>query len=157
MIENGTLTTNPAKVGVVADAKIPTTVKKVQSFMGLVSYYRKFIRNCSTIASPLIKLTTKDTPFVWTEDCQKSFDTLKKFLTSYDNILILPDFEKRFVIECDSSKYGIGAVLSQKVDKHHRPIAYFSKHLTKTERNYSTSERELLAIVLGVEYFKEYV
>ena len=78
-------------------------------------------------------------------------------MVSNDHVLALPDFSKPFVIEVDASKYGLGGVLSQKVGRHFKPCAYFSKHLTKTERNYSTSEREMLAIVLSVEKFKQYV
>ena len=157
IITNGTLSPNPEKIAAVSQYKRPTTVKQLQSFLGLISYYRKFIKNCSTIASPLIKLTEKTTDFIWTNDCEISFQTLKHFLTSNDHVLALPDFNKPFVIECDASKYGIGGVLSQKQGRHFKPIAYFSKHLTKTERNYSTSEREMLAVVLSVEHFKQYV
>jgi hypothetical protein len=157
IITNGTLSPNPEKVAAVSQYKRPTTVKQLQSFLGLISYYRKFIKNCSTIASPLIKLTEKTTDFIWTNDCEISFQTHKHFLTSNDHVLALPDFNKLFVIEFDASKYGIGGVLSQKQGRHFKPIAYFSKHLTKTERNYSTSEREMLAVVLSVEHFKQYV
>jgi hypothetical protein len=79
------------------------------------------------------------------------------YLISNDHVLALPDFNQPFVIECDASKYGIGSLLSQKIGKHYKPIAFFSKHLTKTERSYSTSERELLSIVLGIEHFKQYI
>ena len=72
-------------------------------------------------------------------------------------MLSLPDFSKPFQIETDASKRGVGGVLSQKVGKHFQPVAYFSRHLSRTESNYSTSEREMLGIVLSVEHFKEYV
>jgi len=157
IIHNGTLSTNPEKVSAVTNFKRPTTVKQLQSFLGLISYYRKFIKNCSTLASPLIKLTEKSTDYIWTNECEISFQTLKHYLVSNDHVLALPDFSKPFVIEVDASKYGLGGVLSQKVGRHFKPCAYFSKHLTKTERNYSTSEREMLAIVLSVEKFKQYV
>jgi hypothetical protein len=156
IIENGTIRPNPAKASAVSESKRPRTVKQVQAFLGLVSYYRKFIKNCSSIASPLIKLTEKKAIFKWTENCEQSFQTLKNYLVS-ENVLALPDFSKEFVVEADASQIGVGAVLSQKIDRHYRPIAYFSKHLNKTEQNYSTSERELLAIVLAVEHFKEYL
>ena len=157
VIENGTITPNPQKVEAVNNTIKPKNVKQVQSFLGLVSYYRKFIKNCSTIASPLIKLTEKNEKFNWTNECEDAFNTLKSYLGSQDHVLALPDFNKMFVIECDASKYGIGGVLSQKTGKHFQPVAFFSKHLSKTERNYSTSERELLAIVLSVEHFKQFV
>jgi hypothetical protein len=157
VIENGTLKPNPAKTAAVNNAKIPKTVKQVQAFLGLVGYYRKFIKNCSGIASPLIKLTEKNTEFKWSEECESAFQQLKSYLVSDKHVLALPDYDKEFVVEADASKVGIGGVLSQKIGRHYQPIAYFSKHLTKTERNYSTSERELLAIILSVEHFKEYV
>ena len=78
-------------------------------------------------------------------------------MISEEHVLALPDFDKEFVVECDSSNFGVGGVISQKSGRHYQPIAYFSKHLSKTERNYSTSEREMLAIILSVEHFKEYI
>jgi hypothetical protein len=157
IVENGTISPNPAKVAAVSEAKRPTTVKTVQSFIGLVSYYRRFIKNCSTIMAPLIKLTEKDSPFIWSEECETAFQKLKSYLSTENKVLALPDFEKQFRIEADASKIGLGAVISQKNGRHWQPVSYFSKILTKTERNYSTSEREMLAIVLAVEHFKEYI
>jgi hypothetical protein len=151
IIENGTIRPNPAKASAVSESKRPKTVKQVQAFLGLVSYYRKFIKNCSSTVTRLIKLTEKKAIFNWTENCEQSFQTLKNYLVS-ENVLALPDFSKEFVVEADASQIGVGAVLSQKIDRHYRPIAYFSKHLNKTEQNYSTS-----AIVLAVEHFKEYL
>jgi hypothetical protein len=156
IIENGSIKPNPAKVEAISKCKVPTTVKQVQSFLGLVCYYRKFINNCSTIASPLINLTKKNIDFIWDEACQSAFDQLKQILMS-DQMLALPNYNKIFRLETDASGYGVGAVLSQQIDKQWKPIAYFSKHLSATERNYSTSERELLAIVLAIEKFKQYL
>ena len=82
IIENGTIRPNPEKTAVVSNAKRPKTVRQIQAFLGLVSYYRKFIKGCSSIASPLIKLTEKNTNFNWTHDCEHAFQTLKKFLIS---------------------------------------------------------------------------
>ena len=148
---------NPAKVEALYRYNKPKTVQQIQSFLGLVSYYRKFIEGCSSIASPLIKCTKKDTGYVWTEECQAAFDLLRSHLTTTNKVLSLPDYDKPFRIECDASKYGVGGVLSQQCGKQWKPIAYFSKHLSQVEKNYSTSERELLAIVLCVEYFKQYI
>ena len=144
-------------VKAVSEAKRPKTVKQVQAFLGLASYYRKFIKNFSTIASPLINLTKKDVEFIWTDECEKSFETLRTYLISYDNVLILPKYELPFRLECDASAYGLSGILTQKHERHWQPIAYFSKHLSKTERAYSASERELLAITLSVEHFKQYL
>ena len=157
IIENGQVSPNPAKIAAVANAPRPKTVKQVQAFCGLVSYYRKWIKDCSTIMSPLIKLTQKDTDFIWTTECENAFNTLKSYLVDTNRVLALPDFSKPFQLECDGSSYGVGAVLTQKIGKHFQPIAYFSKHLNKTERSYSASERELLSIVLATEHFKQYI
>ena len=96
IIEDGKMSPNPATIEAVSKAKTPKTVKQIQSFLGLASYYRKFIKDFSRIASPLINLTKKDVKFVWTEECEKAFQTLKMYLTSHDHILILPDFNEPF-------------------------------------------------------------
>lgn len=167
IIENGTITPNNLKIQAVSKALRPKTVKQVQAFLGLTSYYRRFIKNYANIASPLINLTRKGVPFLWTIECETAFETLKMYLTSEEHVLALPQFDREFRIEADASKFGLGGVLSQskdnkkdkngKITKSFRPIAYFSKHLSKTESNYSASERELLAIVLSVEHFKQYL
>ena len=157
VIENGQISPNPAKVAAVANAPRPKTVKQVLAFCGLVSYYRKWIKDCSTLMSPLIKLTQKDTDFIWTTECEVAFNTLKNYLVDTNRVLALPDFSQPFVLECDASSYGAGSVLVQRKGKHYQPIAYFSKHFNKTERSYSTSEREMLSIVLATEHFKQYI
>ena len=125
VIENGTIKPNPAKTAAVNNARRPKTVKQVQAFLGLVGYYRKFIKNCSGIASPLIKLTEKNTDFNWSEECESAFKQLKSYLVSEKHVLALPDYDKEFVVEADASKVGIGSVLSQKIGRHYQPIAYF--------------------------------
>jgi hypothetical protein len=140
IIENGHIMPNPAKVEALFRATRPHTVKQVQSFLGLVSYYRKFIRDCSSIASPSIKLTEKDSEFKWNEECQKAFDELRGHLTTVNKVLILPNYDEPFRIEADASKHGVGGVLSQQRGKRWQPVAYLSKHLSKVERNYSTSK-----------------
>lgn len=158
IIEDGTIRPNPEKVVAVEKFPVPTSVKTVQSFLGLVSYYRKFIKGCAHISSPLIHLTHKEVPFDWTPECKDAFERLKTILLSEGNVLILPNFEKPFRVECDASKFGVGGVLSQETeDGRWRPVSYFSKHLNKTESGYSASEREMLAIVLSVERFKQYL
>lgn len=150
IVENGKIKPNPAKTAAVSQAKRPKNVKQIQAFLGLVGYYRKFIKNCSIIASPLIKLTEKNVEFIWTEECENAFQTLKFYLVSDKHVLTLPNYDNEFVVEADGSKMGAGGVLSQKVGKHLQPVAYFSKHFSKTEKNYNTSEREFLSIILSV-------
>ena len=86
IVENVTISPNPEKVAAVSEAKRPTTVKTVQSFIGLVSYYRGFIKNCSSIMAPLIKLTEKDSPFIWSEECEEAFLKLKSYLVTENKV-----------------------------------------------------------------------
>ena len=129
-------------------------MKQFQSFLGFGNYYRRFIKNFSLIASPLFHLTKKGTDFDWNEECQKSFDTLKKLLTTAP-ILLLPDPEKPFILETDASHYALGCILPQRdeLGKLH-PVGYYSRSFTKAERNYSITDKELLAIITGLEEWK---
>ena len=139
----------------------PQSIKQLQSFLGLASYYRKFIKNFADIASPLHLATAKGKKLAWNDECQKSFDTLRTCLLTTmkdeSGILALPDFSLPFRLCCDASKYGIGAVLEQKINGVWRPIEYYSKHFNKTERYYNVSERELYAIVCAFVFFKIYL
>jgi len=146
--------TDPKKLEAVLSWPEPTTVKQVQSFLGFGNYYRRFIKNFSLIASPLFHLTKKGTDFDWNEECQKSFDTLKKLLTTAP-ILLLPDPEKPFILETDASHYALGCILPQRdeLGKLH-PVGYYSRSFTKAERNYSITDKELLAIITGLEEWK---
>ena len=138
--------TDPKKIEAVKNWPIPTTVKEVQSFVGLCNYYRRFISDFSKVAKPLHSLTKKNVNFKWTDECNKSFNLLKELLTSAP-VLLCPDHEKPFVVECDASDYAIGGVLSQEgEDKALHPVYYFSRTLNSAELNYSTTEKELLAI-----------
>ena len=116
----------------------------MKSFLGLAGYYRKFIRNFSKIAKPLTELIKKDAPFHWTDRQQNAFETLKQKLCEAP-VLKYPDFNKNFVLTTDASNEGLGAILSQSQDGH--PCCYISRTLNPPEKNYSTTEKELLAIV----------
>ncbi|MCH81353.1 retrotransposon protein, partial [Trifolium medium] len=129
----------------------PKNVKGVRGFLGLTGYYRKFIRDYGKIAKPLTELTKKDS-FKWNEQAQLAFETLKKKLTTAP-VLALPDFSKSFLIECDASGTGLGAILMQ--DK--KPIAYFSKALGMRNLTKSTYEKELMAVVLAIQHWRPYL
>lgn len=118
----------------------------------MTNYYRRFIPNFAKISIPFIRLTRKNTPFNWNNDCTTSFNNLKKSLSS-KNILAFPNFNKPFDISTDASNEALGAVLSQE----NRPIAFGSKTLNPTETKYSTIEKELLGVVCGVKRFRCYV
>lgn len=143
---------NQKKIEAVTSFKIPNSPTNVKSFLGLVGYYRKFIRNFSKIAKPLTDLTKKDNPFHWTETQQNAFDTLKQKLCEAP-ILKYPDFDKTFTLTTDASNEGLGAILSQ--DGH--PCSYVSRTLNAPEKNYSTTEKELLAIVWAIKRFRQYL
>jgi len=148
---------DPLKIHAVQNMPDPTNVKEVKSFLGLVSYYRRFIANCSQIAAPLTKLLKKGEIFRWSPDQQTSFNDLKQALIS-EPILIHPNFDRPFIIQTDSSYCGIGAVLSQISDdgKEH-PVAFASRTLKPAEVNYPITELETLAVVEFVKYFRPYL
>lgn len=143
---------NPKKLEAVSNFKQPRNPTDIKSFLGLAGYYRKFIRNFSKIAKPLTELTKKETPFHWTDKTQEAFQTLKDKLCS-SPVLKFPDFAKPFTLTTDASNEGIGAILSQ--DGH--PCCYISRTLNPPERNYSTTEKELLAIVWAVKRLRQYL
>ena len=147
---------DPEKVEQVRTWPTPENSTEVKSFLGLASYYRRFIPDFSTIAKPLYKLTEAKAEFAWTEQCQLAFDSLKGLLTS-GRVLAYPTREGKFVLDTDASDHGIGAVLSQFQDGVEKPIAFASRTLSKSERNYCVTRRELLAIVEFVKQHRHYL
>lgn len=141
---------------VVKNFPIPKSQKDVKSFLGLASYYRRFIDNFSKIAGPMTSLLKKDIVFQWSERCQISFDELKSKLIN-PPILQYPNFSEPFILTTDASGYAIGSVLSQGKIGEDLPIAYASRTLNKAEINYSTCEKELLSIVWSVNHFRPYL
>lgn len=146
----------PNKIMAITNYPIPRTQKNIKQFLGLVGYYRRFIKDFSKIARPLTKLLRKDQPFGWSEDQQTAFEFFKNALTSKP-ILQFPDFTKEFILTTDASQYAIGAILSQGELGKDLPIAYASRTCNKAEINYSTIEHELLAIVWAVQHFRPYL
>lgn len=150
------IATDPEKIQTVETWPTPSSCREVQRFLGFVNYYRRFIKDFSQIAKPLTKLTEKSCKFVWTSECDNAFATLRKKLTS-SPILSFPDFSKPFILDTDASSTGIGAVLSQKQDDGTETvIAYASRTLTKPERNYCVTRKELLAVIYFIEHFRPY-
>jgi hypothetical protein len=134
----------------------PRTTRELKGFLGLAGYYRRFIPNFSKISKPLTELLKKDTPYTWNDKTEKAFTTLKELLTT-EPILKYPDFTRPFVLTTDASNDAIGAVLSQGPIGKDLPISYASRTLNNAERNYPTVEKELLAIVWGCKYFRQYL
>ncbi len=151
---------DPDKVEEIDKIKGPTTVKEVQSFLGITNFYRKFIPHFTNIARSLVFLTMKknrNVKFDWTPDCQNAFDTLKQKLKSAP-VLLTPDFEREFYLTTDASDYGVGAVLQQKDDEGSlHPISYYSKTMSLNHLNYSTTEKEALAVVMALKFFRPYL
>lgn len=144
------------KVKAVNEMARPQT-KDVRSFLGLIGYYRRFIQNFAEKAEPLTNLTKKGLPeiVVWTERTEDAYQTLKYDL-SHSVMLRNPDFTQTFQLQTDASDVGVGAVLSQG-GASDQPIAYYSRKLLEREKNYSTVEKECLAILLGVKAFAIYL
>nr|GEX75257.1 retrovirus-related Pol polyprotein [Tanacetum cinerariifolium] len=145
-----------AKVDVFTKLPHPTTVKGIKSFLGHADFYRRFIKYFSKIARPMTRILEKDTPFIFSQECVVAFQTLKRKLTEAP-ILISPDRDMPFELMCDASDFAIGAILGQRQDKHFRPIHYASKTMTEAESNYTTTEKEMLAVVYAFEKFRSYL
>nr|GEU37395.1 DNA-directed DNA polymerase [Tanacetum cinerariifolium] len=145
-----------AKVDVIAKLPHPTIVKGVRSFLGHAGSYRRFIQDFSKIARPMTHLLEKETPFVFSKECIDAFNTLKKKLTKAP-ILVVPDWNLPFDLMCDASDYTIGAVLGQHKTKHFQPIYYASKTMIEAQIHYTTTEKEMLAVVYAFEKFQPYL
>ena len=150
------IATDPAKVESVSKWPTPTSKTQVRSFLGLASYYRKYIRGFAHIAHPLNRLTDKKSEFRWSDQCQEAFDKLKVLLTKAP-ILAHPLDEGEYLLDTDASGVGIGGVLSQIQDDTERVIAYSSRSLNTAERNYCVTRRELWAVVYHVKHFRCYL
>ena len=166
------------KIAAIKNFKLSETMEKLQSFMGLCGFYRKFIKSYASIDRPIYQLmvtkevyisplkigrkrkkekvlTTVKSKFIiveLNETAIQAFETLKAALCS-DNVLVFPDFDKPFILVTDACDFAYGAVLCQEVDGVVKPVAYFSKQMNKAQTKYSTSEKELLAIVMSVHFY----
>nr|XP_039266275.1 uncharacterized protein K02A2.6-like [Styela clava] len=148
---------SPKKIEAIMEIPSPENVKELQSFLGIVNYYRKFIPAMSTIVDPFNKLLKKGMKWNWNNDCKKAFVKLKDILVSSE-VLVHYDPEKPLVLATDASSVGIGAVISHILPNGaEKPIAYASRTLTSAEKNYSQIEKEALAIVYGVRKFHVYL
>ena len=145
-----------AKVELISNLPTPKCVRDIRSFLGHAGFYRRFIKDFSAIARPLCTLLAKDVPFTWSQACDIAFTELKKMLVS-PPIMRSPNWDLPFEIMCDASDYAIGAVLGQREDKKAFVIYYASKTLDSTQANYTTTEKEFLAVVFALEKFRSYI
>ncbi|KAJ9547044.1 hypothetical protein OSB04_019587 [Centaurea solstitialis] len=150
------LEVDKAKIDTISKLPPPTNIKGVRSFLGHAGFYRRFIQDFSKISRPLTKLLEKDAPFIFYEKCISAFETLKRHLTNAP-IMVPPDWDQPFEIICDASDYAVGAVLGQRKNNHFQPICYASRTLNDAQENYTTTEKELLAVVFAIEKFRSYL
>ena len=135
----------------------PDSKKSLKGFLGLAGFYRSFIPNFAHVSQPLNSLTSNDTPFMWTNECEKAFGALKSALMS-EPVLEFPDFSRQFIVEVDASNYAIGGVLSQLgSDDQEHPIAYFSTALQKSQQNWSATTKESFALVMAIRHWHVYL
>ena len=145
-----------AKVELISNLPTPKCVRDIRSFLGHAGFYRRFIKDFSAIARPLCTLLAKDVPFTWSQACDTAFAKLKNMLVS-PPIMRSPNWDLPFEIMCDASDYAIGAVLGQREDKKAFVIYYASKTLDSAQANYTTTEKEFLAVVFALEKFRSYI
>ena len=149
--------TGPAKTEKVVKWPEPVSLREIQQFLGLTNYYRRLVEGYANIAKPLHRLTEKTSEFKWTKECQEAFEELRRRLVSTP-VLAFPDYSRPFILDTDASDLGIGGVLSQvQSDGSERVIAYASRVLSKAERRYCVTRRELLAVVTFARHFRPYL
>lgn len=157
IVDSKGLHTDPSKVQAIHDYPCPKTSTEVKRFMGMASWYRRFVKDFATIAAPIhdvVAGVAKGRPIKWTPEAGYAFEKLKKSLCN-SPVLATPDFSKPFTIHCDASNTGVGAVLTQGLDE--APIAFASKKLAPEHKNYTTTEKECFGILFGIEKFRPYV
>ena len=158
VISAGSIAMDPEKVHAVEQWPQPGDRKSLQRFLGFVNFYRRFIRGYSSIAAPLTRLTSPKVRFTWGPEAEEAFQTLKGKFTSAP-ILVHPDPERQFIVEGDASNTGVGAVLSQRSagDAKVHPCAFYSHRLSPAERNYDIGNKELLAVKLAIEEWRQWL
>ncbi|XP_054275642.1 uncharacterized protein K02A2.6-like [Macrosteles quadrilineatus] len=156
LIEQNKISKSPEKIKAVMEMSRPHNADEVRRFLGMITYYSRFIPNLSTLSCPLRELLKKKHRFQWTTECESSFQKLKQEICS-DRVLIPYDPKLPVVLSCDASPVGIAGILSHIVNGHERPIAYTSRSLTPAEQNYNQLDREALAIIFSVGKFHNYL
>lgn len=151
VIAPGSIKMDKTKVEAVLDWPVPKKVKDIQAFLGFANFYRRFIKDFSKIVQPMTSLLKKNAKWEWGWAQDQSFHQLKLSFTEAP-ILVMPDITKQFIVECDASDYATGAVLSQLCDDGFiHPVAFYSKSLNDSERNYEIYDKELLAVVRALD------
>ena len=157
IISPGEVQMDPGKVSAVKDWPTPATLKEVRAFIGFANFYRRFIKDFSTMACPLHDLTMKDVPWHWDKEQQQAFDTIKMVFCT-EPILKVYDPDLSTHLECDASGFAMGGILSQKHDDGlWHPVAYRSESMSKEERNYEIYNREMLRLIHALEDWRHFL
>ena len=155
-ISTAGLEVDQAKIVVIETLTSPTTVKGIRSFLGHAGFHKRFIKYFSKISKPLCRLLEKDAKFYFDESCKSAFEEIKSRLVSAP-IMLTPNWNNEFEIMCDASDYAMGAVLGKKTEKIFKAIYYASKTFNEAQENYSTTEKEMLAMMFACEKFRPYI
>lgn len=147
---------DPTKVEAIQKMQRPRNVSELRSFLGLLNFFAKFIKNFSAILVPLYHLLKKNVDWHWTDECENTFNKVKKLLTSTE-VLRHYDPAKPLILTCDASQRGVGGLISQPGPRGERPVAYISRTLNAAEKNYSQIHREALAIIFCMKKFHQYL
>lgn len=156
IISNGTIKPNEEKLSALMNAPEPKNLNELQSFLGMLNYYSKFIPNLSMELHPFYQLLKKNVQFTWSKECIDAFSKCKKLITS-NSVLAMYNPNREIVLSCDASPYGVGCVLSQIFDEVEKPVMFASSTLSEAEKNYSQTHREALAVIFGVKKFHKYI
>ena len=150
------LEVDQAKIDVIKTLMSPTTVKGIRSFLGHAGFYKRFIKDFSKISRPLCRLLEEDANFYFDESCRSAFEEIKSRLVSAP-IMLTQDWNNEFEIMCDASDYAMGAVWGQRTEKIFKAIYNANKTFKETQENYSTTKKEMLAMVFSCEKFRPYI
>ena len=150
------LEVDQSKISIIKTLAPPTTVKGIRSFLGYAGFYRRFIKDFLRIARPLCRLLEKDKKFNFDDSCKAAFEEIKIRLVQAP-IMAAPEWDQEFEVMCDASDFAMGAVLGQRKEKIFRAIYYASRTFNEAQENYSTTEKEMLAIVFTCEKFRPYI
>ena len=157
-VGNSNLSPLPTNLDAIVSMPLPNNKKELRSFLGMLSFYRMFIPNMANMTSPLSDMLKKEIkePLAWSNDCSENFQKLKECMIS-PPILKIPDLTKLFCLRVDASNAGLGAVMLQYWDNIPQPVSYASRKLLPREKNYSSIEKECLAIIWAVDKFRYYL
>jgi len=156
LVTRNGISTDPEKTEAITRIPPPRNIREVRRFLGLLSWYRRFVENFSNRARPFTRLTSKKVKWQWTTTEENAFNSLKTALTTAP-VLACPDFDKIFFLQTDASEFGLGAVLTQYHENKERVVAYASRTLNGAERNYSVTEKECLAVLWGIRKMRAYL